>query len=146
MTIRVSQDVAAPPEAVWADLSDIASHAEWMADAETIRFTGSRRSGVGASFECATRVGPLRLTDRMEVTEWVPESVIGVSHRGLVSGEGRFRLTPLPGPGGSAHTQFTWTERLRFRWFLGGPLAAALAKPVLRRIWQRNLRAFSSRF
>ncbi len=142
----VSQDVAASPKVVWADLSDIASHVEWMADAETISFTGSRRSGVGVSFECITRVGPLRLTDQMEVTEWVPASVIGVSHRGLVSGEGRFRLTPLLGPGGSAHTQFTWTESLRFRWFLGGPLAAVLAKPVLRRIWQRNLRAFSNRF
>jgi hypothetical protein len=34
-----------------------------------------------------------------------------------------------------------WEEDLRFPWPLGGPLTAALAAPVLRRMWRKNLDA-----
>ena len=42
-----------------------------MADAESIRFTTARTRGVGTAFDCVTRVGPLRTTDRMTIVEWV---------------------------------------------------------------------------
>ena len=35
-----------------------------------------------------TQIGPFKLTDRIEITEWVRER-LGVSHKGLVSGSGR---------------------------------------------------------
>ncbi len=71
--IRVTTMLAAPPRRVWADLEDISSHPEWMADAVGIRFLSEQRTGVGTRFECDTKVGPFRLTDVMEITEWVPE-------------------------------------------------------------------------
>ena len=40
---------------------------------------------------------------------------------------------------GAAATRFGWDERLRFPWFLGGPVGAVLAVPILTRIWRRNL-------
>ena len=74
-------------EAVWAAVEDVGSHVEWMADAEAIRFTSASTSGVGTTFECDTKVGPLRLTDLMEITRWEPGKAMGVRHVGLVTGE-----------------------------------------------------------
>ncbi len=145
-TIGVSTVVPAAPETVWEDLRHIGRHVDWMADAYAIRFETEATEGVGVRFECATRVGPIRLTDRMEVTEWRDAEVMGIRHAGTVSGTGQFRLTPCQGPAGEIHTRFEWTETLRFRWWLGGPLGAAAARPVLRAVWARNLRRFASRF
>ncbi len=61
---------------------------------------------------------------------------MGIEHRGLVTGRGRFTLRRRRGD----RTQFTWTERLTFPWWMGGAVGAFAAKPVLRAIWRRNLR------
>jgi hypothetical protein len=105
-----------------------------MHDAEAIRITSSRATGLGTTFECATRVGPLRLSDTMEVVEWKERRTIGIRHTGLVQGHGRFTLRLRPGG-----TLFTWEERLRFPWWMGGPVGSVVSKPVLRSIWKRNL-------
>jgi carbon monoxide dehydrogenase subunit G len=135
--IRVSIDIPAPPDRVWEDVRDLSSHVEWMADAEAITFTSERTSGIGTTFDCETRVGPLHTTDQMEVVEWDEGRTIGVRHVGLVTGTGRFTLEPAAGG-----TRFSWDERLRVPWWLGGSLAA----PVLRLVWRRNLRRLRSRF
>lgn len=140
--IRVATIIDAPPARVWADVEDLATHPEWMHDAVSIRFTSPIRSGVGTTFDCATRVGPFRITDRMEVTQWEPERALGIRHVGVVSGEGRFVLKPCRG----GRTRFIWIERLHFPWWMGGPAGAAAAKPVLRRVWRRNLRGLAARF
>lgn len=105
-----------------------------MADAESIAFATEQRVGVGTRMEVATRIGPLRTTDMIEVTEWEPPGRIGVVHRGLVSGRGRFELAAMGGG-----TRFTWIEELRFPLWLGGPSTAWLARPVLAWVWRRNL-------
>lgn len=140
--IRVRTMLDAPPARVWEDLRNIGSHTEWMHDAEAIRFTSRRHEGVGTTFDCDTRVGPLSLTDRMEVTAWEPDRVLGIRHVGIVTGTGQFRLRPAR----RGRTRFTWEERLRFPWWLGGPIGALLSKPVLRWIWKRNLRNLQERF
>ena len=141
--ICVERTIARPPDEVWRRLADVADHVNWMADAAEIRFTGDRREGVGATFECETRVGPLRTVDRMVVTEWEPERAMGVDHRGLVTGTGRFSLAPAGGDAGG--TVLTWDEDLRFPWWLGGPATSVAARPVLRRLWSGNLRRFAER-
>jgi uncharacterized protein YndB with AHSA1/START domain len=140
--IRVRTTLDAPPEQVWADLSDLASHVDWMHDAVAIRFLSSTSSGVGTRFECETKVGPFRTTDVMEITRWDPGRAMGVAHKGLVTGAGTFTLRRLRG----GRTRFTWRERLRFPYWLGGPVAAVAAKPILKRIWKRNLRNLQRRF
>lgn len=139
--LRVRRVVDGPPGAVWHHLANIADHVTWMADAVAIRFTGDRYRGVGTTFECETRLGPLRTNDRMEITEWAPGEAMGVRHRGLVRGTGRFTLRPAAGGG----TELTWDEDLRFPWWLGGPVTARLAGPVLRRAWAGNLRRLAAR-
>jgi uncharacterized protein YndB with AHSA1/START domain len=136
--IRVSIDYDATPDDVWRTLEPVDSHVDWMADAESIRFLTEQTEGVGTRFECVTRVGPIRLVDDMEITAWEPGRAMGVRHRGVVSGRGRFTLEPLDG---GRRTRFTWAEELSFPWWLGGPVGSAVGGPlVLRRIWAGNLR------
>jgi hypothetical protein len=134
-TIQVSVKIDAPPDAVWSVVEPLERHVDWMADAVSITFTGSRTRGLGTTFDCETRVGPFRTVDRMRVTQWEEGRVIGIEHSGVVRGEGRFQIADA----GHGASQFTWTERLRFPWWMGGPLGAFVAAPVLRRIWRANL-------
>jgi len=140
--ITVATVLDAPPDDVWADLEDIASHVEWMADATAIRFLSSQSSGTGTRFECDTKIGPITLTDVMEITDWLPGQVMGVRHAGIVIGTGRFTLEHQ----GGAHTRFEWTEELEFPWWLGGPAGAWLGRPVLGWVWRRNLDRLAARF
>ena len=139
VTVSIAVGVARP--AVWAELERIEDHAEWMRDATAIRFVGDLRRGVGTIFECDTRVGPVRLTDVMEITDWEPGRRIGVAHRGLVAGAGDFYL--LDGPGTA--TTIIWEERLRFPWWLGGTIGSWVARPVLAALWRGNLRRLRAR-
>lgn len=140
--LRVSRVIDATPAQVWADIEDISSHVEWMSEAVDIRFLSRRRAGVGTRFECDTRVGPIRLTDVMEITRWEPARVMGVRHVGVVTGVGEFRLRLAR----RSRTRFTWAERLRFPWWLGGPAGAVVGARVLAMVWRRNLRRLAARF
>ncbi|HUP69224.1 MAG TPA: SRPBCC family protein [Acidimicrobiales bacterium] len=139
--IRVSTVIDAPRQRVWADVRDIGSHVHWMADAESIHFTSRQREGVGTTFDCTTRVGPIRLNDRMAVTEWRDRRAMGIRHVGVVTGTGRFTLRSTA----RGKTRFTWDERLSYPWWLGGPMGALVSKPLLRRIWKKNLKRLKHR-
>jgi carbon monoxide dehydrogenase subunit G len=132
--VHVDVRIEATPEAVWAAIEDISTHVRWMEDAVAIRFTSASHSGVGASFDCDTRVGPFRLTDRMVITGWDPPRAMGIRHTGVVTGSGRFELAQA-GEG----TAFAWDEQLSFPAWMGGGLGGAAAAPLLRRVWRRNL-------
>lgn len=140
--IRVSTILDATPSEVWADLEDVSSHPQWMADAVGIRFLTDQTSGVGTRFECDTKVGPFRLTDVMEITEWSPGRAMGVTHTGLVTGTGRFTLKRVRG----GRTRFQWRERLQFPLWMGGPIGALAGKPLLTWVWRRSLRNLQRRF
>lgn len=139
--IRVSTVIDAPPRIVWHAIEDVSTHTEWMADAVAIRFLTERRNGVGTRFECDTRVGPLRLTDVMEITEWRPRKAMGVRHVGLVTGEGVFTLKRARG----RRTRFTWSETLHFPWWMGGPVGGVVGSRLLLRIWKGNLQRLRER-
>lgn len=138
MFIRGSVAIGAPVEHCWNHLADLGSHVDWMADAESIRFTSAARQGLGTTFECVTKVGPLKTVDKMTVVDWVDGHVVAVQHTGVVVGTGRFELVQTS----PTACEIVWTEDLRFPWYLGGVLTAFAAKPVLRRIWMGNLRRF----
>ncbi len=133
--IRVSTVIDATPAQVWDVVRHVEDHVDWMHDAVAIRFTSGRTSGVGTTFDCDTRVGPFRLTDKMEITRWKPRKAMGVRHVGMVTGTGQFTLKAMSG----GRTRFTWKERLSFPWWMGGPFGAVVGGEVLRMIWKRNL-------
>jgi len=142
ITIHIAVMIDATPDAVWRTVERIESHVDWMADAETITFRSEAHAGVGAEFDCLTKVGPLHTTDRFVVTRWDPGVAMGIEHRGAVTGTGEFTLAPVDG---GVRTQFTWEETLRFPWWLGGPVGEVVGKPVLERIWKGNLRRLKAK-
>ncbi len=138
--IEVSVLISAPPARVWAELADFGSHPQWMDDAATIRFLTDRTTGIGTRIEVATRVGPLKATDVMEVVRWDLEQTIVVEHVGAVKGYGRFDI------GSRADgTEMRWVEDLRFPWWMGGPVGLAVARPIFRRIWRGSLMRLKER-
>jgi hypothetical protein len=136
--IAVSIELDAPVDAVWAQVEPIERHVDWMRDAVAIRFRGEQTRGVGTRFLCDTKVGPITLQDHMEITEWEPERSMGVRHTGIVTGTGTFTLEPIDL---GRRTRFTWSEELRFPWYLGGRLGEIVGgQLVMKSIWRRNLR------
>ena len=132
--IEVTRDMPVRHDLVWDALADLGSHAEWMKDAESVEFTSEKKRGTGTSMRVETRVGPFRTMDVLEVTGWNEGESIDVIHKGLVTGTGTLAASRTNGA-----TRVSWVEDLRFPWWLGGPLTALMAKPVLSAIWRGNL-------
>lgn len=139
-TTTVSILIERPAADVWSELEAVESHVEWMADADSCRFETEQRRGVGTVLIVETKVGPFRTTDVIEFTTWQAPRVMGVAHRGLFTGAGTFTLVPE-----GTSTRMEWSEHLRFPWFLGGPLGAIVARPILKAIWRGNLRRLKTR-
>lgn len=138
--IELSRHMEVDPARVWAALADLGSHAMWMSDARSSRFVGDLHRGVGTVMEVETRIGPLRTTDILEVTGWQEGRRIEVAHQGRVTGKARFEVAPS-GEG----TLLSWIEELYFPWWLGGPMTAQLAAPILAAVWRANLRRLEER-
>jgi hypothetical protein len=80
----------------------------------------------------------------MEITEWEPGAVMGVRHTGLVTGTGRFTIEAV---GDGSTSRFTWSEELRFPWWLGGRLGEVIGgNIVMKAIWRRNLKKLRALF
>jgi carbon monoxide dehydrogenase subunit G len=140
--ISASVIIDAAPEVIWDYVEQIERHVEWMADADSIEFEGERRRGIGTSFVCTTKLGPVRLTDHMEITDWQPDRAMTVEHTGVVTGGGSFVIEPV----NARSSRFVWSESLSFPWYLGGRLGERLGgTAVLAAIWRHNLRLLKSR-
>lgn len=141
VTIEVSRGLPYPIDRAWTQLADLASHVDWMRDAESIRFLSESHQGVGTVMLCRTRVGPLVTNDRLEVVAWEEGRAIAVRHTGLVGGDGELRLDPE----GPSSCRLQWRETLVFPRLAVGPLTERVAAAVLARIWHGNLARFEAR-
>lgn len=133
--VSVGTTINASPETTWSVIERIDAHVNWMADAESITFATTQHAGVGATFNCRTKIGPIRFVDIMSITEWIPGEAMGVEHRGVVRGSGVFTLREC----GGQRTRFSWEEELTFPWWLGGRVGERVAVPLLAHIWRGNL-------
>ena len=133
--VSVAVIINAPRESVFGYIGNIEGQTAWMTDAKKITMLSSQVQGIGVRFRVDTRVGPLRTQDEMEVTDWASGRLIKIAHGGLIKGEGVFSTVDY----GMSKTLFSWEEELIFPTFLGGRLAEALARPILTRIFQRDL-------
>jgi uncharacterized protein YndB with AHSA1/START domain len=139
--ITVGTMIDASVTKVWNAVKDIEDHVNWMDDAVAINFIGSKRKGIGTLFDCETRIGPFKLLDRMEITEWVESKTMGVSHTGLVSGVGKFTLCEQS----NGQTKFQWEESLSFPFWMGGPLRNVVGRKILKMVWVQNLENLKDR-
>jgi hypothetical protein len=135
-TIEIQHNIPAPISLVWSELEQLDRHVLWMTDAVRIDFQSDQRKGVGTRFICLTKVGPLSVNDHMTVTKWVDHHAISVEHKGLFKGVGTFSLEAI----GPDWTQVQWHESLDFPLLFGRGLGEAIASPLLRSIWRKNLR------
>src|SRR5581483_12504134 len=90
--MRTSLTIPASTDRVWAELSDIEGSAGWMDEAISIKVTSPQHRGVGTTFVCRVRIGPLRVRDKLRVTEWVEGKRIRVVREGRVRGWDQFEL------------------------------------------------------
>ena len=127
-----------PPDRVWEELRHIERHVDWMANAETDPVHSKHREGAGHDLRLRDPDRPVpprgphgghRVEDR---------AVDGGALLGLVT-----PATPVHAPPGRQHvpaTRLTWSERLRFPWWLGGPVGGVVGGRVMKVVWRRNLR------
>jgi uncharacterized membrane protein len=97
MRINESIDIGAPPEAVWAVISDPARYLEFMDGVTRWEVASERPTGLGARYRMLLLVGAAEIGGLIEIVEWSESrdmawtSVTGVDQRG------RWRLRARPG-------------------------------------------------
>ena len=142
-------DVDAPPERVWAALTDWARQGEWML-ATDVRPVGGPAQEVGGRVEARTGVPVpggrhLGVLDPMLITRWEPPLRVEVRHTGrVVRGTGVFEIRPR-----GAVSTFAWTERLDLPLGALGRIGWPLVRPAMRagvRLSLRRFAAFAERY
>ena len=135
-------DVDAPPERVWAALTDWTRQGEWML-ATDVRTVGGPAQGVGGRIAARTGVPVpagrrLGVLDTMVITEWEPPRRAVVQHTGrIIRGPGIFEVVPR-----GEHATVVWTERLHLPFGLLGRLGWPLARPFVVVGLRMSLRRF----
>lgn len=136
VSIVTSISIARAPAVVWPYLVDWERLGEWMREASDIRVTGGLREGVGVEAEATIGIAGIRTRDPIRVTRWEPPSVLEIAHLGWVKGTGYMELSPS-----EAGTDLFWREEYRPPWGPLGRIGMRLLRPVMRRVFQRDLRA-----
>jgi uncharacterized protein YndB with AHSA1/START domain len=134
--IVLRRTIKAPPERVWAIITDLSGQVRWMEDVHSLEVTSERTSGAGTVIAARTRLFGLPvLRDVMEVTAWEEPRELVVVHKGAFTGWGAFRLEP-----DSGGTVFVWEETFDPPLGKLGELAVRLAvAPYLQRVWGRSM-------
>ncbi|UVS77111.1 SRPBCC family protein [Actinokineospora sp. UTMC 2448] len=131
-------DVVAPAAVVWAAVTDWHNQGVWMLGTRVRVTSGDGR--LGSRLAARTAVGPLRFTDRMEITRWEPPVACEVAHVGrLVRGTGGFRVEPR----GVSRSTLVWWERLVPPLGPLGAVAWRLTGPAFRLGVRHSLRRFA---
>lgn len=128
-------DIEAAPEAIWPYLVDWENLGLWMKEGKSFEVTSAEREGVGVEASAVISVGGLKTTDVIRVTRWEPPETLALEHLGWVKGEGLMRCFPT-----SSGTHLYWKEKLMPPWGVLGAIGIRIFKPLMRRIFARDLR------
>ena len=85
-------------------------------------------------------IGGITTRDEVKVVEWQPRKRLVIEHGGWVSGRGEVLLTPLRGQ----RTHMFWTEELWPPLGLLGAVGLTAFKPLMHRVFKRDLRVLAA--
>lgn len=137
-------EIDAPPERVWAAVTDWTRQGEWMF-ATDVREVGGPAQRLHGRMVARTGLPlpgrrHLGVVDTMVVTEWEPPRRVVVQHTGrIVRGPGIVEIEPRDGGG----VTFTWTERLHPPFGVVGEGLAVLIRPFFVAGVRWSLRRFT---
>lgn len=140
-TSHLSLDVvvAAPPEAVFAALTQWAEQGRWMLGTR-VSVTGGDGVSVGSELSAWTGLGRVGFWDTMVITRWEPPARVDVLHTGaVVRGTGSMEVLALPG----RRSRFLWSEDLVIPLGALGAIGWPVVRPVFRAGVHKSLRAFA---
>lgn len=129
MEITASADVAAPPETVFAYLSDAENNPDWQSGMVSAQWTSDSPIGVGSTYDqIATFLGR-RIESTFEVEAFEPDRMIKASS---ISGSFpiTFTRTVEPAEGGSTVTAVITGDSSGF---------FKIAEPIMQRMVQRSV-------
>ena len=97
--------------------------------------------GVGVEAKATVRIAGIKTRDTVRVSMWEPPRILVIDHLGWVKGSGEIQLQPV-----SEGTRMRWKETLFPPPRLGpiGRFGLAMARPLMRRIFRRDLRVLQS--
>lgn len=143
--IAVSVDIDAPVETVWTEVVDWESQGEWMMGTD-VRVTHGDGVSPGTRVAAFTGVGPLGVTDHIELVGWDPPRRATVRHVGrVIRGSGVFTVAERRTDDGRQGSTFTMSESLDLPL---GPLGAVgwpLVRPVFTWGLRRSLQELARR-
>lgn len=130
----------ADPETVWRLITDWEHQGDWMLEARDFVVTSFEREGVGVEAEATISIGGITTRDKVTVTSWWVREHLEIEHKGWVSGHAEMVLTDL----GERGTHLFWREMLYPPLGILGALGLSIFKPLMRRIFERDLRILES--
>ena len=139
VSIEIAQTVPGPPSVVWELITDWEHQGDWMLEARDFKVISEQREGVGVEAEASISIGGITTRDVVRVVGWEPERRLAIEHRGWVSGLGEIHLTPL----GNDRTHIFWREELTPPIGMLGALGLSAFKPLMTRIFKRDLKILS---
>ena len=137
--VEVSRVLPAPPDVVWDLITDWEHQDDWMLEARDFKVLSDHREGLGVRAEATVSIGGFTTRDEVEVVGWEPGHRLAIAHKGWVSGVGELFLTPI----GSDRTHLFWREELHPPLGPAGALGLAAFKPLMRRVFARDLRVLA---
>lgn len=138
--LTVPVDVDAPAEAVWEKATDWPGQGEWILGTRVVVDGPGDGRHFGARLRAVTGVGPLSVTDTMEIVAWEPPRRCVVRHTGkVIRGDGVFEVVPL----GPHRARLLWSELLDLPLGAVGVLGWRVVAPAVRFGLARSLRTMA---
>ena len=137
VVIEVTATMPGPPGLVWDLITDWEHQDDWMLEASDFEVISEQREGVGVEAEATVAIGGIKTRDRVRVSGWEPPKRLVIDHLGWVKGHGELHLTPGHR---SPTTHLYWREELHPPLGILGAIGLALFKPLMNRVFARDLR------
>lgn len=126
--------INAPLPRVWEYASDVQRQPEWMHEMKRVEMITQGPIKVGSQGRATVRIFGISTTDDVVITRLEPPHAFGIRHEGKFTGEGLLEFSAAS----EQQTLIRWMEYLRPPLF--PMLAGFLQRPILRRIFQSDLR------